>query len=144
MTPNFNILKDSTSLISIRYQTNETIKDRQDAIAGLMYISDKHATTNWKSLNKNQLSPGSYNHLITSGNGNIQFETWYKIEEGASDLLSKTTNQLLGSPRIENKSIATLLQYNIVYMKIGIVTIIISLFVLLISPFIKKLMHGIH
>ena len=144
MSPSFNILKDSTSLISIRYQTNETIKDKKDAIAGLSYISDKQATTSWKSLNRNQLSPGNYNHLITSGNGDIQFEVWYKIEEGASDLLSKTTNQLLGSPSIDNKSIATLLQYNIVYMKIGIVTIIISLFVLLISPFIKKLMHGIH
>jgi hypothetical protein len=144
MSPSFNILKDNTSLISISYQTNETIKDKKDAIAGLSYISDKQATTSWKSLNRNQLSPGNYNHLITSGNGNIQFKVWYKIEEGASDLLSKTTNQLLGSPSIDNKSIATLLQYNIVYMKIGIVTIIISLFVLLISPFIKKLMHGIH
>jgi hypothetical protein len=144
MNPSFNILKDSTSLISIRYQTNETIKEKKDAIAGLNYISDKQATTSWKSLNRNQLSPGNYNHLITSGNGDLQFEVWYKIEEGASDILSKTTNQLLGSPSIENKSIATLLQYNIVYMKIGIVTIIISLLVLLLSPFIKKLMHGIH
>ncbi len=144
MNPSFKILKDSTSLISIRYQTNETIKEKKDAIAGLNYISDKQATTSWKSLNRNQLSPGNYNHLITSGNGDLQFEVWYKIEEGASDLLSKTTNQLLGSPSIENKSIATLLQYNIVYMKIGIVTIIISLLVLLLSPFIKKLMHGIH
>jgi len=144
MNPSFKILKDSTSLISIRYQTNETIKEKKDAIAGLNYISDKQATTSWKSLNRNQLSPGNYNHLITSGNGDLQFEVWYKIEEGASDILSKTTNQLLGSPSIENKSIATLLQYNIVYMKIGIVTIIISLLVLLLSPFIKKLMHGIH
>lgn len=144
MNPNFNLLKDSSSFISIHYQTNESIKDNNDAIAGINYISDKDAKTNWDALNKNNLGPGLYQHLITSSDNNIQSSHYYKIKEGPSDILSKTTNQLLGSPVIESKSIATLLQYNIIYMKIGIITIIIALFVLLISPFIKKLMHGIH
>ena len=144
MNPNFNLLKDSTVFISIHYQTNESIKDNKDAIAGINYISDKEAKTNWDGLNKNNLAPGDYKHTITSSDNNIQASHFYKIEKGQSDILSKTTNQLLGNPIIKGKSIATLLQYNIIYMKIGIITIIIALFVFLISPFIKKLMHGIH
>ena len=144
MNPTFDLLKDNTSLISIHYQTNESIENNKDAIAGINYISDKKATTNWDMLSKNNLAPGVYQHMITTSDENIQFSHYYKIKEGPSDLLSKTTNRLLGSPIIEGKSIATLLQYNIIYMKIGIITIIIALFVLLISPFIKKLMHGIH
>ena len=144
MNPTFDLLKDSTSFISIHYQTNESIENNKDAIAGINYISDKKATTNWDMLSKNNLAPGVYKQMITTSDENIQVSNYYDIKEGPSDLLSKTTNRLLGSPIIEGKSIATLLQYNIIYMKIGIITIIIALFVLLISPFIKKLMHGIH
>ena len=60
----------------------------------------------------------------------------------------KTINAfMVGKPGraiIKNKPIATLMQYNIVYMKIGIVTILISILVMLLSPFIRKLMHGVH
>jgi amino acid/peptide:H+ symporter len=142
MSPQFNELKDSTSFIFLSYSTNESIKNRNDAIAGIAYISDKDVNISWES--KKSLSPGVYTQSIISSDKNIEFEHVYKIQEGPSDLLSKTTNTLLGSPVIDKKPIATLLQYNIVYLKIGIVTIIISLFVFLISPFIKKLMHGIH
>ena len=140
--PSFNVLKDSTSFITLTYSTHESIKDKKDAIAGISYISDKNANTKWKS--KSNLSPGEDNLLITSSDKNIEYNVKFTIEEGPSDILSKITNRLLGSPIIDNKPMATLLQYNIIYLKIGIVTIIISLLVLLISPFIKKLMHGIH
>ena len=40
--------------------------------------------------------------------------------------------------------VAILMQYNSVYAQIGFVTIFISIFVMLISPFIKKLMHSVH
>ena len=50
----------------------------------------------------------------------------------------------MGNPDTSSEAVATLVQYNTIYAQIGIVTIIISLFVILISPFIKKLMHGIH
>jgi len=142
INPSFDLLKDKSSFISLSYSTNESIKDKKDAIAGVNYISDKNATLSWDT--KNSLSPGNYVQLITSSDNKNQYTRKYKIEEGPSDILSVATNKVLGSPIINNKPIATLLQYNIIYLKIGIVTIIIALLVLLISPFIKKLMHGIH
>ena len=142
MNPSFNLLRDSTSFIALTYSTNESIKDKGDAIVGISYLSDKDASINWRS--KKNLSSGKYEQSITSSDQNIKFKKVYTVKNGPSDLLSRTTNRLLGSPIINDKPIATLLQYNIIYLKIGIVTIIIALFVLLISPFIKKLMHGIH
>ena len=129
-------------MITLTYSTNESIKSRKDAIAGVSYISDKGATVNWKY--KDGLSAGKYEQLITSSDSIIVYKKDYVIEEGPSDWLSSTTNKILGSPVINNKPIAVLLQYNIIYLKIGIVTIFIALFVVIISPFIKKLMHGIH
>ena len=64
--------------------------------------------------------------------------------ESSENLLSKLSNWLMGNPDTSSEAVATLVQYNTIYAQIGIVTIIISLFVILISPFIKKLMHGIH
>tara|TARA_Y100000739_G_C20596862_1_gene460790 strand:- start:108 stop:2315 length:2208 start_codon:yes stop_codon:yes gene_type:complete len=142
INPLFNVLKDSASLITMSYSTNESIMGRKDAIAGISYISDLNTKTDWKS--KNNLSSGVYEQSFVSSENNIKFNHIYKVKSGPSDVLSRITNIILGRPTINNKPIATLLQYNIVYLKIGIVTIIIALFVLLISPFIKKLMHGIH
>ena len=71
--------------------------------------------------------------LTTSGNENIE-----------SNWLSDLSNWFMGNPDTSNEAIATLLQYNSIYAQIGFVTIFISLFVVIISPFIKKLMHGIH
>ena len=64
--------------------------------------------------------------------------------ESSENLLSKLSIWLMGNPDTSSEAVATLVQYNTIYAQIGIVTIIISLFVILISPFIKKLMHGIH
>lgn len=71
--------------------------------------------------------------LTTSGNENIE-----------SNWLSDLSNWFMGNPDTSNEAVATLLQYNSIYAQIGFVTIFISLFVVIISPFIKKLMHGIH
>jgi POT family proton-dependent oligopeptide transporter len=71
--------------------------------------------------------------LTTSENENIE-----------SNWLSELSNWFMGNPDTSNEAIATLLQYNSVYAQIGFVTIFIALFVVIISPFIKKLMHGIH
>ena len=71
--------------------------------------------------------------LTTSGNSNAE-----------SNWLSDLSNWFMGNPDTSNEAISTLLQYNSVYAQIGFVTIFISLFVVIISPFIKKLMHGIH
>ena len=117
-------------------------KDKKDAIAGVSYISNKNVTASWEE--KKDLSPGIHELAFQSPDNKLNVTLLHIIEEGPSDPLSRLTNSLLGSPTIDNKPIATLLQYNIVYLKIGIVTIIIALFVLIISPFIKKLMHGIH
>ena len=61
-----------------------------------------------------------------------------------SNWLSDLSNWFMGNPDTSNEAVATLLQYNSVYAQIGFVTIFIALFVVIISPFIKKLMHGIH
>ena len=66
----------------------------------------------------------------------------FKVNDGISNSSAAIVSITIDP--VNDKPIATLLQYNIIYLKIGIVTIIIALFVLLISPFIKKLMHGIH
>ena len=58
--------------------------------------------------------------------------------------LTDLSNWFMGNPVATNESIATLLQYNNVYAQIGFVTIFIAIFVVIISPYIKKLMHGIH
>ena len=50
----------------------------------------------------------------------------------------------MGNPDTSNEAVATVLLYYSVYAQIGFVTIFIALFVVIISPFIKKLMHGIH
>ena len=70
--------------------------------------------------------------LTTSGN------------EVESNWLSDLSNWFMGNPDTSNEAVAILLQYNSIYGQIGFVTIFISLFVVIISPFIKKLMHGIH
>ena len=143
-------VKDITlkpSLITTFYKTNESIKGKSDAIAGLSYSSNivkSDSASDWNNVfNKNNLSPIPLNINLTSDEG-ISFNYNFSIQEGPSDLLSVYTNKLLGSPKIKNKSIATLMQYNIVYMKIGILTILISFIVMLLSPFIRKLMHGVH
>lgn len=130
------------SLITTFYKTNESIKGNNDAIAGLSFVSDNLLLSNWKSDSKNNLSPDKLEIQLTSDE-NINFNYQFSIKEGPSDLLSKYSYKLLGSPEIKNKTIATLLQYNTVYMKIGIVTILISVLVMLISPFLRKLMHGV-
>ncbi len=58
--------------------------------------------------------------------------------------LSNLSNSFMGNPDKSNEAIATLLQYNNIYAQIGFVTIFISIFVIIISPYIKKLMHDIH
>ena len=90
----------------------------------------------------NNLSPGLRSIKFTTKT-DVEFEFKYNIKEGPEDILSTYTHKLLGSPKIKNKTVATLLQYNTVYMKIGIVTILISLLVMLISPYLRKLMHGV-
>ena len=131
-------------LITTFYKTNESIKDNKDAIAGLSYSSDNIINSNWNDgFEKSNLPPQPLNITLTSDEG-INLKYNFLIQEGPSDLLSVYTNKLLGSPKIKNKPIATLMQYNIVYMKIGILTILISIIVMLLSPFIRKLMHGVH
>ncbi|MDA9808413.1 hypothetical protein N9B89_03415, partial [Flavobacteriales bacterium] len=132
------------SLITTFYKTNESVKDNNDAIAGLSYSSNNIINSTWnEGFDKSNLYPVPLSMNLTSDEG-ITFNYNFSIQEGPSDLLSVYTNKFLGSPEIKNKPVATLMQYNIVYMKIGIVTILISIFVMLISPFIRKLMHGVH
>ena len=64
--------------------------------------------------------------------------------ETESNWLSELTYWFMGSPDTSNEAVATLLQYNSIYGQIGFVTIFIALFVVIISPFIQKRMHGIH
>jgi len=75
---------------------------------------------------------GQIAKLTTSGN------------TGESNWLSELTNWFMGYPDISNEAVATVIQYNSIYGQIGFVTIFIAIFVVLISPYIKKLMHGIH
>jgi len=136
-------INDQSTLITICYQTNESLKGNNDAIAGLSFASDDIISSSWSDgYNRSHLSPTPLELDLTTDE-KINFNYNFSIKEGPSDILSSYTYKLLGSPEIKNKPIATLMQYNIVYMKIGLVTILISLFVILISPFIKKLMHGI-
>ena len=142
-----NKVKDTQkveSLITTCYQTTESIKNNKDAIAGISFISNQVINSSWgETEHKTNLSAELLPIKISTSE-NINFEYNYNIKAGPSDILSKYTYSLLGSPKIQSKPIATLLQYNIVFMKIGIVTVIISIFILIISPFIRKLMHGIH
>ncbi len=149
----FDNLKDMPSVLTTVYMTNESISGNSDAIAGISYISDKEAVTNWQGIsdsiltsNKHlkNLDPRNYSNKISAMEGAISLTFPFSIGRGPSDGLSKMSYSLMGQPKIENKAIATLLQYNNVYAKIGIVTIFIGLFVIAISGFIKKLMHGIH
>ena len=142
MTPNFDNLKNNLFSFYMTYSTNESIKNKKDAIAGINYISNKQIKTDW--TRQKNLSPGTYTQNFISADGSLNHKVIHSISEGPSDFLSKITSKLLGNRVIDNKPIATLVQYNSIYAKIGIVTIIMSLFVILISPFIKKLMHGIH
>ena len=75
---------------------------------------------------------GQIAKLTTSGN------------TGESNWLSELTDWFMGYPDISNEAVATVIQYNSIYGQIGFVTIFIAIFVVLISPYIKKLMHGIH
>ena len=50
----------------------------------------------------------------------------------------------MGYPDTSSEAVALLMQYNTIYAQIGFVTIFIAIFVVIISPFIKKLMHDIH
>jgi POT family proton-dependent oligopeptide transporter len=61
-----------------------------------------------------------------------------------SNWLSDLSNWFMGNPDTTNEAVATLLQYNSIYGQIGFVTIFIAIFVVILSPFIKKLMHGLH
>ena len=61
-----------------------------------------------------------------------------------SNWLSDLTDWFMGYPDTSNELVATIIQYNSIYGQIGFVTIFIAIFVVLISPYIKKLMHGIH
>ena len=61
-----------------------------------------------------------------------------------SNWLSDLTDWFMGYPDISNELVATVIQYNSIYGQIGFVTIFIAIFVVIISPYIKKLMHGIH
>jgi dipeptide/tripeptide permease len=130
------------SLITSFYKTNESIKGNQDAIAGVRFLDDNAKIYNTGNLNKNGLAPGLYSVRFATNEG-VDFQYKYNIKEGPSDVLSTYAYKFLGSPEIKNKTVATLLQYNTVYMKIGIVTILISLLVMLTSPFLRKLMHGV-
>ena len=71
-------------------------------------------------------------------------EMSFNINECPTDILSIQAFNFLGNPKIEDRSMATLFQNINVYAKLGLITILISLFVILISPFIRKLMHGVH
>ena len=71
--------------------------------------------------------------LTTAGNANME-----------GNWLTDLSNWFMGNPDPTNESIAILLQYNNVYAQIGFVTIFIAIFVVIISPYIKKLMHGVH
>ncbi len=71
--------------------------------------------------------------LTTTGNANVE-----------GNWLTDLSNWFMGNPDPTNESIAILLQYNNVYAQIGFVTIFIAIFVVIISPYIKKLMHGVH
>ena len=132
------------STITTFYQTTESIKDNEDAIAGISFVSDDIVSSSWGNENYKTNLSSQILPVQISTKENINLKYNYNIKAGPSDLLSKYTYSLLGSPKIESKPIATLLQYNIVFMKIGIVTVIISIFIMIISPFIRKLMHGIH
>ena len=103
-------VKDITlkpSLITTFYKTNESIKGKSDAIAGLSYSSNivkSDSASDWNNVfNKNNLSPIPLNINLTSDEG-ISFNYNFSIQEGPSDLLSVYTNKLLGSPEIKNKS----------------------------------------
>ena len=76
---------------------------------------------------------GEIAKLTTSGN-----------DSGESTWLSNLTDWFMGYPDTSNEAVATLLQYNSIYGQIGFVTIFIAIFVVIISPYIKKLMHGLH
>ena len=188
------ILSKREQLIFLEYNTDESIIDKKDAIAGLSFISS-NGNLSWNNLgeeddssktNYKSLEPGKYSYNITvyEDGRNVDLQTdpvtsdgfkdylkrngfndeeideianvgenitpvititrEFEINKGANDWLSKISYAFMGNINIENKSIATLIQYNSVYTKIGFVTIFIALFVAIISPFIKKLMHDVH
>ena len=95
------------------------------------------------NLEKTMLAADNYNLSLKTNEG-MTAEMSFNINEGPTDILSKQAFNFLGNPKIEDRSMATLFQYINVYAKIGLITILISLFVILISPFIRKLMHGVH
>lgn len=76
---------------------------------------------------------GAIAKLTTSGSNNNE-DNW----------LADLSNWFMGNPDTSNEAVALLLQYNSIYAQIGFVTIFISIFVVIISPFIKRLMHDIH
>ena len=44
MQPEFEKLKENSSLIILSFSTNESIKKQNDAIAGISYVSDKSSS----------------------------------------------------------------------------------------------------
>ena len=48
MQPKFEELKNNDAFITFGYSTNESIKDKKDAIAGVTYISDDSITVSWQ------------------------------------------------------------------------------------------------
>ena len=48
MQPKFEDLKNNDAFITFGYSTNESIKDKKDAIAGVTYISDDSITVSWE------------------------------------------------------------------------------------------------
>ena len=66
--------------------------------------------------------------------GNVNNKNW----------LSDLSNWFMEYPDTSSEAVALLMQYNTIYAQIGFVTIFIAIFVVIISPFIKKLMHDIH
>ena len=135
---------ETESLMTSIYQTTESIDGNNDAIAGISFVSKDILLSEWNGVNHKNNLPAQLLPINLTTSNNMTFNYNLNIKPGPSDFLSKFTYSLLGNPVIEGKSIATLLQYNIVFMKIGIVTVIISILIILISPFIRRLMHGIH
>jgi len=59
-------------------------------------------------------------------------------------MISNLANWIMGNPDETATGVSTMLQYTSIYAQIGIITVIISIFVVIVSPLIKKLFHGIH
>ena len=56
----FDNLKDMPSVLTTVYMTNESISGNSDAIAGISYISDKEAVTNWQGISDSILTSNKH------------------------------------------------------------------------------------